>query len=74
MKNPVLKEGSYHDHCAEDDGTDPSEDFTLRDFFAGTAVIGILADHTYMGDRLDLVERSYAIADAMLEERGKNHV
>ena len=39
----------------------------LRDWFAGQSLIGLNLDY----DRAEIVERAYAIADAMMEERGE---
>ena len=45
---------------------------TLRDYFAGQALAGRLADGT---DRLrqSVAEEAYAYADAMIEARGHNN-
>ncbi len=43
---------------------------TLRDYFAGQALIGRLADGTDRRKR-DVAEEAYAYADAMLEARGE---
>lgn len=42
---------------------------TLRDYFAGQALIGFTASSNWPIDRY--AEASYAIADAMLAERAK---
>ncbi len=44
---------------------------TLRDWFAGQALAGMMACPTISGDYLLLAEHSYAAADAMLAERAK---
>lgn len=49
---------------------------TLRDYFAGQALIGIFSGRaTYYTDgesfHRDVVKDAYAVADAMLAERGK---
>jgi hypothetical protein len=43
---------------------------TLRDYFAGQALSGRLADGTDRRKR-DVAEEAYAYADAMLEARGE---
>ncbi len=43
---------------------------TLRDYFAGQALIGRLADGTDRRKR-DVAEEAYAYADAMMAERGE---
>ena len=45
--------------------TPPSDQITLRDFFAAAALTGLLAN----GDRKSAVENAYAMADKMLLER-----
>lgn len=42
---------------------------TLRDYFAGKALEGMLADSEVRGTPKEFAERSYALADAMLEAR-----
>ena len=42
---------------------------SLRDYFAGQVVIGVVYDNTYSPE--DLAKGAYEIADAMLKERGK---
>jgi len=43
---------------------------TLRDYFAGQALAGRLADGTDRRKQ-DVAEQAYAFADAMLEARGE---
>lgn len=44
---------------------------TLRDWFAGQALVGLLAGRGSAGDKApNWANGSYAIADAMLEARG----
>lgn len=45
---------------------------TMRDWFAGKAMQGLLADRSWQGMTTDQVaEFSYFMADAMLKERSK---
>ena len=43
----------------------------LRDYFAGQALAGFCADSKYNPTVGDVATDCYALADAMLEERGK---
>ena len=47
---------------------------TLRDYFAGQALVGLLSDN-FLAPKISSIEllaiNSYVIADAMLEARGK---
>lgn len=50
----------------------PATGMTIRDYFAGQALAGLLADSNVTG-RTDLVAQiAYSIADAMLAERARN--
>jgi len=53
---------SKHFHVAE-------LGMTLRDYFAGRALAGILADHTWDGTHESCAKACYQFADAMLEKR-----
>lgn len=45
---------------------------TLRDYFAGQVLTGLLANqHTYSDSKSDIVGRCYEVADSMLKERMK---
>lgn len=44
---------------------------SLRDWFAGQALAGVLADHTLRGTAKSFAEKAYELADAMLAERAK---
>lgn len=44
---------------------------TLRDWFAGQALAGMLADHTFDVPPNETAELSYKAAEAMLAERKK---
>jgi hypothetical protein len=44
---------------------------TLRDWFAGKALVGMLADTETEGTAKDFARRSYEMADAMITERSK---
>ena len=44
---------------------------SLRDWFAGQALAGMLADHTFDVDGPTIAETAYRIANAMLVERQK---
>ena len=46
-------------------------DMSLRDWFAGLAMVGILADNTTDPTAVQLAEDAYEAADAMLAERNK---
>ena len=48
-----------------------SEGMSLRDYFAGQALAGMLADSTRQGSLENYTEDAYDIADAMLAEREK---
>ncbi len=52
---------------SEDHGTN-SRGMTLRDYFAGQAILREFPDHWSIND---MVENAYLIADAMLDERAK---
>ena len=45
-----------------------SKGMSLRDWFAGQALAGLLADTNY-GSRTDLVRQSFEYADAMIAAR-----
>ena len=48
------------------------EGMTLRDWFAGQALAGILTDTSYDHGKPEIIaKRSYQMADAMLAERSK---
>lgn len=44
---------------------------SLRDWFAGQALAGMLADHTFDVDGPTIAETAYGFANAMLAERQK---
>ena len=46
-----------------------AQGMTLRDYFAGQALAGAMADHTWSSEKYQTAEWAYAIADAMLEAR-----
>ena len=48
-----------------------SDGISMRDYFAAKALAGMLADSEVKATREDFVERSYALADAMILERAK---
>jgi hypothetical protein len=58
------------------DGNDPIEEqngMSLRDWFAGQALIGYLAAETEsfsLGSHYQVAQRAYAMADVMLQQRG----
>lgn len=45
---------------------------TLRDWFAGQALAGMLADSEVIGEPISTARAAYQIADAMLMERSKS--
>ena len=49
--------------------TEEMSGMTLRDYFAAQALTGMLADSNVQGSPKTFAERSYALADAMLEAR-----
>lgn len=49
---------------------DISTPLTVRDFFAGLALVGLIAQSDKQMSVLRLAEESYKCADAMLEKRG----
>lgn len=53
------------------DNTTGGSGMTLRDYFAGQALMGMLADHTGVPIPERFAQLSYEIADAMLKERAK---
>lgn len=67
-----------HDLSAYDIGpTYPTEGMSLRDWFAGQALVGVVREYLHRngfhGDTLhqNLAVHAYRIADAMLAERAK---
>lgn len=42
---------------------------TMRDWFAGQVLAGLMADHTYNEEAAEIAETCYEVADAMLKER-----
>ena len=70
--------GPAYPHSFEDTIGHPnwlqSQGMTLRDWFAGQAIMGLCADpsnHELFDGPDDAAENAYAIADAMLAERSK---
>ena len=61
MENPILKEG---------DTLGMNGDYTLRDKFAGQAMVGILSDANFPPAEM-VARAAYEVADAMLKERLK---
>lgn len=51
--------------------TDDQRGMSLRDYFAGQALTGMLADNTINPSVKEAAEHCYATADAMLAEREK---
>lgn len=54
--------------CNSPDGVETYKGMSLRDWFAGQALAGYLANNGYLSQT---AERAYEIADAMLKEREK---
>jgi len=50
---------------------DGRQGMTLRDYFAGKALNGVIADPTVQVDPQTAAKACYEYADAMLTERGK---
>lgn len=46
-----------------------SDGMTLRDWFAGQALIGLLSDSNIKASQTDFAKNAYKLADAMLEAR-----
>jgi len=44
---------------------------TLRDYFAGQCLIGVMTQHSLRFDPIDDANYCYKVADAMLEARNK---
>ena len=67
---PTDEEQSY---SAFDDSLDHFEGMTLRDYFAGQALCGLLAKYNLNApsDQGTIAQMSYELADAMLAERGR---
>lgn len=57
-----------------DDGTlfYASKGMSLRDWFAGQALAGLIANTKTVGTEADLADDSYKYADAMLAARGSD--
>ena len=49
---------------------DFNDGMTLRDYFAGQALIALLSRSDFLRSKI-IAENAYAYADAMLEERGE---
>ena len=66
--------GFYHPDSPEDYDNWPRRGMTLRDWFAGAALVGILAHPEASGGltHSEIARASYDAADAMLEEREKS--
>ena len=65
---PAFPQDDYPDR---DPGLDehPGRGMSLRDWFAGQALVGLLTSHR--DSKSVIVETAYAVADAMLAERAK---
>lgn len=54
----------------ENVGTEFQPGMTLRDYFAGQALMGMMAaDRRWDGGNADMAKASYSVADAMLSAR-----
>ena len=62
-------DSSYHTIITVSDIMPQTEDRTLRDWFAGQAVFGLMA--MYPLSDIQVAKRSFEYADAMLKERNK---
>jgi len=68
-----MKDGESAFPCNSPDGIESYKGMTLRDYFAGQALSGLVADEV-LGDEIDatgVAKRCYLVADAMLKEREK---
>lgn len=68
---PVVS--GMHVGCLKGECCRVSEGLSLRDWFAGQALVGLLANETTGKEiaPVDCVEGAYVLADAMLAERAK---
>jgi len=76
MRDPYDKEGGAAFPRAGSDHNVPESGMTLRDWFAGQALLGELTQPWPEGFDLDegaemMANRAYALADAMLAKRTK---
>ena len=68
VKNHHLKKGAIG--CSDDWVDEPG--MSLRDYFAGRAMEGIMANEEYIDDLFSEISKwSYEMADAMLKERAR---
>jgi len=70
---PAFPQSVFHDETPEADSFVESKGgMSLRDYFAGQAMIGFLASASPKADTdAELADYAYQIADAMLKERAK---
>lgn len=70
--NDAFRELWESNNTKQDQWERGNEDMTLRDWFAGQALIGILTNTGYDHNEPHIIaERAYQMTDAMLAERSK---
>ena len=57
--------------CNSPDGRDANEGMTLRDYFAGQALTGMLAGRLFLSDKNLIPREAYIFADDLIAERDK---
>jgi len=61
----------YYEVKEDDEMIVMHEGMTLRDYFAGQAMVGYLSGPWATSNKTEIVEESYKIADLMMEAREK---
>lgn len=74
MSNPMNDGGpAFPCEGGELSGLHANPGMSLRDWFAGQALAGCMADYNIGDTFQDVARTCYEIADAMLKEREKRH-